>query len=62
MGRGPERVGGVLSVTRAFGDFGMKDPAEWVSPEPYVRKIEVNSAVSHVIIASDGLWDVLSPE
>jgi serine/threonine protein phosphatase PrpC len=68
------RVNNRLSVSRAFGDFsessglkvrggkylGVNSP---VSPEPDIYHLRVNSEiVIYVILACDGLWDVLSNE
>lgn len=51
------RVGGQLMLTRALGDFALKHVG--VSHVPYTlcRNLKPDDAI---IIASDGLWDVLS--
>jgi serine/threonine protein phosphatase PrpC len=51
------RVQGSLSVTRAIGDSHMK---EWITAEPETRKIEITSDCEFLILASDGLWDIVS--
>ncbi|KAI3736691.1 hypothetical protein L2E82_26658 [Cichorium intybus] len=53
---GTWRVGGVLAVSRAFGDKLLKP---YVSAEPEIQE-ELIDGVEFIIIASDGLWNVLS--
>jgi protein phosphatase 1L len=53
---GTWRVGGVLAVSRAFGDKLLKP---YVSAEPEIQE-EVIDGVEFIILASDGLWNVLS--
>lgn len=55
------RVLGVLAVTRSLGDQLLK---EYVIAEPSVTEtcVPVEQNCSFVIIACDGLWDVLSDE
>ncbi len=57
---GPERVGGVLAVTRAFGDFNLK--LQGVFCIPTVKRVEIDENSDEdtfIIVASDGLWDVI---
>lgn len=49
------RVGGVLAVTRAFGDISLK--THGLISKPDVKKIPLRLHHRYVIIASDGLWD-----
>ena len=57
---GTWRVGGVLAVSRAFGDRSLK---EFIIPDPDVRRHEIDPASDEcVILATDGLWDVVSNE
>lgn len=51
------RVEGVLAVTRAFGNNAMK---RVIDAEPEVVSHTVTSDDLYVIIASDGVWDLLS--
>lgn len=53
---GTWRVGGVLAVSRAFGDKLLKP---YVSAEPEIQEESIEG-VDFLIIASDGLWNVLS--
>ena len=50
------RVEGVLAVSRAIGDRMLKD---YVTAEPDFVHHDVGPDDSFVIIASDGLWDVI---
>lgn len=58
------RVGGILSLSRAFGDFAFKDqniPAQKraISVVPDVRHMELTAADEFVIVACDGVWDMV---
>ncbi|XP_052201924.1 probable protein phosphatase 2C 11 isoform X1 [Diospyros lotus] len=53
---GTWRVGGVLAVSRAFGDKLLK---AFVVAEPEIQEEEIDG-VDFIIIASDGLWNVLT--
>lgn len=55
-----KKVGGQLSVTRAFGDHHLKECG--VISDPYYREIELEKGDSHMIVACDGLWDVISDQ
>lgn len=54
---GTWRVGGVLAVSRAFGDRPLK---RYVIPTPDIREEVLTEADECLILASDGLWDVIS--
>lgn len=54
---GTWRVGGVLAVSRAFGDRPLK---RYVIPTPDVRDERLEAGDECLILASDGLWDVVS--
>eukprot|EP00029_Vermamoeba_vermiformis_P007873 TRINITY_DN3529_c0_g3_i1.p2 TRINITY_DN3529_c0_g3~~TRINITY_DN3529_c0_g3_i1.p2 ORF type:complete len:394 (+),score=111.33 TRINITY_DN3529_c0_g3_i1:1613-2794(+) len=59
---GQTRLNG-LAVSRALGDHFPKEMNCGLIAEPYVSPaIKLNKHDSHLIIASDGLWDVLSSE
>ncbi|KAG0557660.1 hypothetical protein KC19_11G147300 [Ceratodon purpureus] len=57
MWSGTWRVGGVLAVSRAFGDRLLK---KYVVAEPEIQEETINSEVEFLLLASDGLWDVVS--
>ena len=54
------RVYGQLMLSRAFGDWELKNYG--VSCEPHVVKINIEEDDKYVVIASDGVWDVLEDE
>ncbi|CAL5221808.1 g4064 [Coccomyxa viridis] len=54
---GTWRVGGVLAVSRAFGDRLLK---RYVVSTPDVREDILTSEDEVLIMASDGLWDVIA--
>ncbi len=54
---GTWRVGGVLAVSRAFGDRPLK---RYVIPTPHVNLEELTPQDEALILATDGVWDVLS--
>jgi len=50
-----------LSVSRALGDYFTKTQNLGIIPEPYVyAPIEILPTDTTLVVASDGLWDVLS--
>jgi serine/threonine protein phosphatase PrpC len=53
------RVQGVLSTSRALGDPSLKP---FVSPEPRVIEGALGRENDYVVLACDGVWDVLMPE
>lgn len=55
---GTWRVGGILAVSRAFGDKLLRP---YVVADPEIQEEEIEG-VDFIIIASDGLWDVISNE
>ncbi|CAN0416807.1 unnamed protein product, partial [Ascophyllum nodosum] len=57
---GVYRVNGNLAVARTIGDVHHRP---WVSGEAEIRTIEIKRETDQfVILASDGLWDVMSSE
>ena len=53
-----QRVGGVLAVTRAFGDHSLK--ASGLISVPHIQKYMLKPFDKFLVIASDGVWDELS--
>jgi len=57
------RVFGALAVARSFGDAKYKRPKtskDFVSWEPEMKVIELNTSHRYIIMACDGLWDVIN--
>ncbi|KAF0926718.1 hypothetical protein E2562_027152 [Oryza meyeriana var. granulata] len=59
MWAGTWRVGGVLAMSRAFGNRLLK---QFVVADPEIQEQEINDEVEFLILASDGLWDVVPNE
>jgi len=60
-----ERVNGMLAISRAFGDFQLKMPrlqSDVVSYIPDITSTELTDQDSFVIVACDGLWDVIEDQ
>ncbi|EOA33967.1 hypothetical protein CARUB_v10021462mg [Capsella rubella] len=55
--RGSWRVHGILAVSRSIGDAHLK---KWVIAEPDTRILELEQDMEFLVLASDGLWDVVS--
>lgn len=53
------RVNGFLAVTRSLGDSYMKD---LVVGRPFTTSLEISPADEFIILACDGLWDVISDQ
>jgi serine/threonine protein phosphatase PrpC len=53
------RVSGRLEVTRSLGDYNMK--TQGVIGRPDIMRYELNQGDRFLVIASDGIWDVLDP-
>ncbi|CAN8299126.1 unnamed protein product [Cochlearia groenlandica] len=59
MWAGTWRVGGILAVSRAFGDRLLK---QYVVADPEIQEEKIDDSLEFLILASDGLWDVFSNE
>lgn len=53
------RLFGQFSLTRAIGDAAIK---KWVISEPFIKKLAVSDNDKYVVIASDGIWDVITDD
>lgn len=53
------RVEGVLAVSRAIGDRLLK---KWVIPDPEIKYKSLKAADVALVLASDGVWDVVDNE
>ena len=56
---GTWRVGGILAVSRGFGNRYMKN---YIVAKPQIREDKLHAKSDCLIIASDGVWDVVSNE
>ena len=54
------RVGGVLAVSRAIGDFSMRNSG--LISVPTIKKRMLKASDKFIVIASDGVWDELSDQ
>ncbi|KAG2310459.1 hypothetical protein Bca52824_022016 [Brassica carinata] len=59
MWAGTWRVGGVLAMSRAFGNRMLK---QFVVAEPEIQDLEIDHEAEFLVLASDGLWDVVTNE
>ncbi|KAL9311014.1 putative protein phosphatase 2C 14 [Arabidopsis thaliana] len=55
--QGAWRVQGILAVSRSIGDAHLK---KWVVAEPETKVLELEQDMEFLVLASDGLWDVVS--
>jgi len=55
-----DRVEGSLAVSRAFGDYILKDKG--VTAMPYIEKTELRVIDKFLVVATDGLWDVVGDQ
>lgn len=53
------RVNGMLAVTRSLGDQFFKD---LVIGNPYTTRVELDTQDEFLIVACDGLWDVMTDQ
>jgi serine/threonine protein phosphatase PrpC len=53
------RVEGVLAVSRAIGDISLKP---YVTCDPEIQSKFIAEEDMYMVLASDGLWDVMSNE
>lgn len=55
-----DRVAGQLAISRALGDHLLKSSG--VSSEPFTTRLSLASSDEFLVIATDGLWDVVNEE
>lgn len=53
------RVQGQLAMSRAFGDPHLKAQG-YITAEPDVKYFPLDNSLCYIVIATDGLWDVMS--
>eukprot|EP01129_Flabellula_baltica_P012337 TRINITY_DN5556_c0_g1_i1.p1 TRINITY_DN5556_c0_g1~~TRINITY_DN5556_c0_g1_i1.p1 ORF type:complete len:298 (+),score=65.52 TRINITY_DN5556_c0_g1_i1:247-1140(+) len=60
------RIQGILGVARAFGDIDYKDKdtfeEKFVTCLPEIRSFAIIDGFEFIVLACDGLWDVMSNE
>lgn len=56
-----KRVNGVLAISRALGDHMLK-VNEVVSAVPYCQTVPLATTDTHLILACDGVWDVMTDQ
>jgi len=54
-----KRLFGTLQVTRTLGDLEMKETAKCLSNKPHITRYEIIDTDKFLIMASDGIWDVM---
>jgi len=54
-----ERVNGILAVSRALGDAVIGDA---INPTPHVRQVQLTPDDTFMILACDGVWDVMTDQ
>mmetsp|Transcript_48810 Transcript_48810/g.156340 ORF Transcript_48810/g.156340 Transcript_48810/m.156340 type:complete len:317 (+) Transcript_48810:291-1241(+) len=57
-----DRPGAGLAVARSLGDYDFKHPIPLVGVDPDVLRVELVEGDSFVILASDGVWDVIDDQ
>ena len=53
------RIFGQFGLTRAFGNIPLK---KWVIAEPFIKKSIIHNEDKFIVVASDGIWDVITDE
>jgi len=60
------RINGDISVARSFGDLDLKDKEtlgeKYLTCEPDITEFDIDEECEFIILACDGLWDVVSNE
>ena len=55
----PSRVWGQLAVSRALGDYALE---KYITPDPYISKHLCKGNEEFIILACDGLWDIIDDQ
>lgn len=53
------RVNGIIAIARSLGD---REFGELVSPKPYISETKLTQEDKRLILACDGVWDVMTDE
>jgi hypothetical protein len=56
------KVNGILETTRGLGNHGDPNLKSCIVTDPFVRSIEIDNTAQLLIVASHGLWEVLSEQ
>ena len=56
------RVNGILDTTRGLGNYGDPHLKKAVIPDPYTTSIKIDQFAEFIVIASCGLWEVLTDD
>lgn len=54
------RVNGHLAISRSVGDIRLKEPVAGVIADPEISELEITPDDQFIVLASDGLWDVMT--
>ena len=57
-----KRLYGTLQITRSHGDFELKESTDSLISIPHITRTEILDTDRVVVMASDGLWDVITDE
>jgi serine/threonine protein phosphatase PrpC len=52
-------IDGIIETTRALGNHGDKDLKKCLSNSPYCWTYEIDPSLECIILATEGLWNVL---
>jgi hypothetical protein len=59
---GTKKIEGLYSITRGIGFHGDKHVKKFINPTPTVKSFRIESNYICIIVATKGLWSVLSYE
>lgn len=55
-----DRIDGIITITRSIGDHELK--GKGLTCEPHIYKQTIGETDKYIILASDGVWDVVKPD